>query len=131
MYDQVYWMLTFGDTRHVDPMSLRPEMAPYTIFVDGISKAFAATGVRVGWVVGPPDVIDSMNDILGHVGAWAPRAEQVATASCSTRRRGGRVRDGAHGRRSAARSTRCTTASWRCAPTGSRSTRPPRWARST
>jgi aspartate aminotransferase len=47
MYDQVYWMLTFGDTRHVEPVSLRPEMAPYTIFVDGISKAFAATGVRV------------------------------------------------------------------------------------
>ena len=80
MYDQVYWMLTFGDTRHVNPVSLRPEMAPYTIFVDGISKAFAATGVRVGWVVGPKDLTDSMNNFLGHVGAWAPRAEQVATA---------------------------------------------------
>jgi aspartate aminotransferase len=80
MYDQVYWMLTFGDTHHVDPVSLRPEMAPYTIFVDGISKAFAATGVRVGWVVGPKDIIDSMNNFLGHVGAWAPRAEQIATS---------------------------------------------------
>jgi aspartate aminotransferase len=80
MYDQVYWMLTFGETRHVDPVSLRPEMAPYTIYVDGISKAFAATGVRVGWVVGPKDIIDSMNNFLGHVGAWAPRAEQIATA---------------------------------------------------
>lgn len=80
MYDHVYWMLTFGDTRHVDPVSLRPDMAPYTVYVDGISKAFAATGVRVGWVVGPADVIASMNDFLGHVGAWAPRAEQVATA---------------------------------------------------
>jgi aspartate aminotransferase len=79
MYDQVYWMLTFGDTRHVEPVSLRPEMAPYTIFVDGISKAFAATGVRVGWVVGPKDIVDSMNNFLGHVGAWAPRAEQIAT----------------------------------------------------
>jgi aspartate aminotransferase len=80
MYDQVYWMLTFGDTRHVNPITLRPEMAQYTVFVDGISKAFAATGVRVGWVVGPQDIIDSMNNFLGHVGAWAPRAEQVATA---------------------------------------------------
>jgi aspartate aminotransferase len=80
MYDQVYWMLTFGDTRHVDPVSLRPEMAPYTIYVDGVSKAFAATGVRVGWVVGPQDIIDSMNNFLGHVGTWAPRPEQVATA---------------------------------------------------
>jgi aspartate aminotransferase len=80
MYDQVYWMLTFGATTHVDPVSLRPEMARYTIYVDGISKAFAATGVRVGWVVGPPDVMRPMSDLLGHVGAWAPRAEQVATA---------------------------------------------------
>jgi aspartate aminotransferase len=54
-------------------------MARFTIFVDGISKAFAATGVRVGWAVGPIDVIKRMNAIIGHVGAWAPRAEQVAT----------------------------------------------------
>jgi aspartate aminotransferase len=80
MYDQVYWMLTFGDTHHVDPVSLRPAMAPYTIYVDGISKAFAATGIRVGWVVGPQDIVSSMNHLLGHVGTWAPRAEQVATA---------------------------------------------------
>jgi aspartate aminotransferase len=81
MYDQVYWMLTFGGTRHVDPVSLRPEMRDYTIFVDGISKAFAATGVRVGWIVGPTDVMAPMSGLLGHVGAWAPRAEQVATAA--------------------------------------------------
>jgi aspartate aminotransferase len=81
LYDQVYWMLTFGETRHVDPVSLRPAMRDYTIFVDGISKAFAATGVRVGWTVGPADVTRRMASLLGHVGAWAPRAEQVATAA--------------------------------------------------
>ncbi|HEX6060147.1 MAG TPA: aminotransferase class I/II-fold pyridoxal phosphate-dependent enzyme [Gemmatimonadaceae bacterium] len=80
LYDHVYWMLTFGGTRHVDPVSLRPAMAEYTIFVDGISKNFAATGVRVGWVVGPADVVRRMSSVLGHVGAWAPRAEQAATA---------------------------------------------------
>ncbi|HEU0299088.1 MAG TPA: aminotransferase class I/II-fold pyridoxal phosphate-dependent enzyme, partial [Longimicrobium sp.] len=79
MYDQVYWMLTFEGTTHVNPVSLRPEMRDYTVFVDGISKAFAATGVRVGWTVGPPDVTARMASLLGHVGAWAPRAEQVAT----------------------------------------------------
>jgi aspartate aminotransferase len=80
MYDQVYWTLCFGGTTHVTPVGLRPEMAPYTVFVDGISKAFAATGVRVGWAVGPVDVISRMSALLGHIGAWAPRAEQVATA---------------------------------------------------
>jgi aspartate aminotransferase len=81
MYDQVYWMLTFGETKHFNPVSLRPDMAKYTIFVDGISKAFASTGLRVGWAVAPPDVAASMSNILGHVGAWAPRPEQVATAN--------------------------------------------------
>jgi aspartate aminotransferase len=80
MYDQVYWMLTFGGTKHVDPVSLRPDMEPYTVIVDGISKAFAATGLRVGWVVGPEDIVQRMSNLLGHVGAWAPRAEQIATA---------------------------------------------------
>ncbi|HEY8377450.1 MAG TPA: aminotransferase class I/II-fold pyridoxal phosphate-dependent enzyme [Nannocystis sp.] len=79
MYDHIYWMLRFGDTVHVTPPALRPEMARYTVFVDGISKAFAATGLRVGWAVGPVDVIKQMSAVLGHVGAWAPRPEQLAT----------------------------------------------------
>jgi len=80
MYDQVYWMITARDVTHVDPISLRPEMAQYTVIVDAISKCFAATGLRVGWGIAPPDVIRAMNDIVGHIGAWAPRPEQVATA---------------------------------------------------
>lgn len=81
LYDQVYWALTFGDTPHVTPVALRPEMAPYTISIDAISKAFAATGLRVGWVLGPADIVRSMGDFLSHVGTWAPRPEQVATAA--------------------------------------------------
>ncbi|MFL5577547.1 MAG: pyridoxal phosphate-dependent aminotransferase [Gemmatimonadaceae bacterium] len=80
LYDQVYWALTFGGTVHHTPVGLRPEMLPYTVFVDGVSKAFAGTGLRVGWVAGPADVVRRMVDVVGHVGAWAPRAEQVATA---------------------------------------------------
>jgi aspartate aminotransferase len=80
LYDQVYWMLTFGEARHETPVHLVPGMAPYTVFIDGISKAFAATGLRVGWGVGPKAVIAALKDLLGHIGAWAPRAEQVATA---------------------------------------------------
>jgi aspartate aminotransferase len=80
LYDQVYWMITARGVTHVNPVSLRPAIAPYVIFVDAISKAFAATGLRVGWAVAAPDVIKPMSDVIGHVGAWAPRAEQVATA---------------------------------------------------
>jgi aspartate aminotransferase len=79
MYDHVYWMLRVAGVEHCTPPALVPEIAPYTVFVDGISKAFASTGLRVGWAVGPADVVARMSAILGHVGAWAPRAEQVAT----------------------------------------------------
>jgi hypothetical protein len=81
MYDQIYWMLTYGNTLHYNPVSLRPEMKDYTIFIDGLSKAFAATGLRVGWTFGPKRVIDKMKSVLGHIGAWAPKAEQVAVAN--------------------------------------------------
>ena len=80
LYDQIYWTLTHGDTQHVDPVSLCPEMREYTIFIDGLSKSLAATGVRVGWAFGPQKLINAMKSILGHVGAWAPKAEQVASA---------------------------------------------------
>jgi aspartate aminotransferase len=81
LYDQVYWMLTLGDAPHVTPVALRPAIAPYTVSVDAISKSFAATGLRVGWVLGPTDIVRLMSDFLSHVGTWAPRPEQVAAAA--------------------------------------------------
>lgn len=79
MYDQIYAMLTFGE-EHFNPVSLFPELKKYTIFVDGTSKCFAATGVRVGWSFGPAEIIDKMKALLTHVGAWAPKPEQEAVA---------------------------------------------------
>lgn len=80
LYDQMYWTLTFGDTQHYSPVGLRPEMKEYTVFIDGISKAFAATGVRVGWALGPKKVLAKMKAVNSHVGAWSPMAEQNAVA---------------------------------------------------
>jgi aspartate aminotransferase len=76
MYDQMYWHLTYNGIEHYNPVSLNPEMRPYTIFIDAISKCFAATGVRVGWSLGPAHVLNKMKAILSHVGAWAPMPEQ-------------------------------------------------------
>jgi aspartate aminotransferase len=80
LYDQIYSQLTFGKHEHFNPVSLRPELKDVTIFVDGASKCFAATGVRVGWGFGPVEVISHMKAIIGHMGAWSPKAEQVAMA---------------------------------------------------
>lgn len=80
MYDHVYRDLTFRGFTHETPVRLVPACAPFVIFIDAISKSFCATGLRVGWVVGPSAIVSRMRDIIGHVGAWAPRAEQVASA---------------------------------------------------
>lgn len=80
LYDQMYWQLTYGNIHHYDPVTLRPEMKAYTVYVDAISKSFAATGVRVGWAMGPASIIGKMKAILSHIGAWAPMAEQKAVA---------------------------------------------------
>ena len=79
MYDQIYAMLTFGG-EHFDPVTLYPELKDYTIYIDGASKCFAATGIRVGWSFGPSLIIDKMKALLGHVGAWAPKPEQEAVS---------------------------------------------------
>lgn len=80
LYDQVYWMITTPGTVHPDPGVLRPAILPYLVTVDAISKCFAATGLRVGWAIAPPEIVKALNNINGHVGAWAPRPEQIATA---------------------------------------------------
>lgn len=99
LYDQIYWLVAADSAPHATPVDLVPEVAPWTVFVDGISKAFAATGLRVGWSVAPPHLSTRMRDLIGHVGAWAPKPEQLATAAiladvALARRLAGAVRDG-------------------------------------
>jgi aspartate aminotransferase len=80
LFDQVYWSLEFGRMTPTSPPALCADVAPYTVLLDAISKSLAATGLRVGWSVASPAVTQRMSDLLGHVGAWAPKAEQIATA---------------------------------------------------
>ena len=84
MYDMVYWATTFDTGLPLTPPSLVPEVAPYTVLVDAISKSLAATGLRVGWGLAHPAVTQRMSDLIGHVGAWAPKPEQVASAAFIT-----------------------------------------------
>ena len=81
LFDQMYGALVSPPARHAHPVALVPESAPFVITIDGVSKSFAGTGLRVGWVMAAPAVISRMKDFLGHVGTWAPRAEQIATAA--------------------------------------------------
>ncbi len=80
MFDQVYSLLTFGDSTFHHPLHVCPEIKPYAVFIDGVSKSFAGTGIRVGWATGPDPIISKMRAFIAHIGAWAPKPEQIATA---------------------------------------------------
>ena len=78
-FDQIYSDLSI-DGSFVHPLTLCPEIEPYLICVDGISKSLCATGIRVGWLFGPQDIVTKMSEVFSHVGAWAPKPEQNAVA---------------------------------------------------
>jgi len=80
LYDQIYRTLTFPGYQHYSPVQLVPECAPYVIHSDGISKGYCSTGLRCGWIFGPGIVAKKSLALLTHVGAWAPKPVQVATA---------------------------------------------------
>ena len=80
MFDHVYWMLAHDSYRHIVPSALVPEIAPFVVYVDALSKNFTGTGLRVGWAVLHPSLQPKMATFLAHMGAWASRPEQHATA---------------------------------------------------
>ncbi|MAA79354.1 MAG: aminotransferase [Deltaproteobacteria bacterium] len=80
MFDHVYWMLSHDSYKHAVPSVLVPEVAPFVIYIDALSKNFTGTGLRVGWSVLHPSIQPKMATYLAHMGAWASRPEQHATA---------------------------------------------------
>lgn len=78
-FDQIYSDLSVGNS-FVHPTKLCPEIREYLICVDGVSKSLCATGIRVGWVFGPQDIICKMTELFSHIGAWAPKPEQNAVS---------------------------------------------------
>lgn len=75
--DEIYSELTYGGRTHVSFASL-PGMRPYTLTLNGFSKAFAMTGWRVGYACGPAEIIKEMNKIHQYSILCAPRQGQVA-----------------------------------------------------
>jgi aspartate aminotransferase len=80
LFDAMYGCLTAGDGYNYNPIQLNEEVRPYLITINAVSKIFAATGMRVGWCTGPTDILSKMKNLLTHIGAWAPMAEQKAVA---------------------------------------------------
>ena len=77
-FDQIYSDLVGKEFTH--PLDVCPEIREYLICADGVSKSLCATGVRVGWLMGPKDIIGKMTEVFSHIGAWAAKPEQNAVA---------------------------------------------------
>jgi aspartate aminotransferase len=82
MTDDIYRTLVYGDGKFFQPATISPEVRAKTIIIDGVSKAYAMTGWRVGFTVAPKPVIEAMATLQGqsttHAAAVAQAAAQAA-----------------------------------------------------
>ncbi|HYN71004.1 MAG TPA: pyridoxal phosphate-dependent aminotransferase [Nakamurella sp.] len=65
--DEIYEHLVYGDARHVSMPVVAPEIADQCIVVNGVAKTYAMTGWRVGWMIGPNDVIKAATNLQSHL----------------------------------------------------------------
>jgi len=82
MTDDIYRTLVYGDGKFFQPATISPEVRAKTIIIDGVSKAYAMTGWRVGFTVAPKPVVEAMATLQGqsttHAAAVAQAAAQAA-----------------------------------------------------
>lgn len=64
--DEIYDYLVYGDAKHHSMPGVVPDLAERTIVVNGVSKTFAMTGWRVGWMIGPREAIAAAANIQSH-----------------------------------------------------------------
>ena len=64
--DEIYEHLVFGDNKFVSMPTVVPELAEQCLIVNGVAKTYAMTGWRVGWLIGPPDVMKAAINFQSH-----------------------------------------------------------------
>lgn len=64
--DEIYEHLVYGDAKFTSLPVAVPEMADRTLVLNGVAKTYAMTGWRVGWMIGPKDIIDACSNLQGH-----------------------------------------------------------------
>jgi aspartate/methionine/tyrosine aminotransferase len=64
--DEIYEHLVYGGAEHHSMPVLVPELAERCIVVNGVAKTYAMTGWRVGWMIGPSDVVTAATNLQSH-----------------------------------------------------------------
>jgi aspartate aminotransferase len=76
--DEIYEHLVYGDARHVSMPVVVPEIADTCVVVNGVAKTYAMTGWRVGWMIGPADVIKAASNLQSHLSSNVANVSQRA-----------------------------------------------------
>ncbi|MFM8625478.1 MAG: pyridoxal phosphate-dependent aminotransferase [Actinomycetota bacterium] len=76
--DEIYEHLTYGPHRFTSMPALVPDLADQCIIVNGVAKTYAMTGWRVGWMIGPKDVMKAAINFQSHATSNVSNVAQVA-----------------------------------------------------
>ena len=82
--DEIYEHLVYGDARHVSMPVAVPELADTCVVVNGVAKTYAMTGWRVGWLVGPVDVVRAATNLQSHATSNVANVSQRAALAALT-----------------------------------------------
>lgn len=76
--DEIYEHLTFGDHVFSSMPALVPELADRCVVLNGVAKSYAMTGWRVGWLIGPPDMVKLAVNLQSHLTSNVANVSQRA-----------------------------------------------------
>jgi aspartate aminotransferase len=76
--DEIYEHLVYGDAEFSSMPVLVPSLADRCIVVNGVAKTYAMTGWRVGWLIGPNDVVKAATNLQSHATSNVANVSQIA-----------------------------------------------------
>jgi aspartate/methionine/tyrosine aminotransferase len=76
--DEIYEHLVYGDNQFVSMPTVVPELADQCVIVNGVAKTYAMTGWRVGWMIGPSDVMKAAINFQSHTTSNVSNVAQIA-----------------------------------------------------
>jgi aspartate aminotransferase len=82
--DEIYEHLVYGDHEFHSLPALVPEVADRCIVLNGVAKTYAMTGWRVGWMIGPPDVVRAATNLQSHATSNVSNVAQAAALAAVT-----------------------------------------------
>jgi aspartate aminotransferase len=76
--DEIYEHLTYGDHEFSSIATMVPELGDRVVVLNGVAKTYAMTGWRVGWMIGPPDLVKAATNLQSHATSNVANVSQVA-----------------------------------------------------